>query len=161
MEFSRADAFDDQSSQVAYMNSDSPRDGARSCPVRRCIPDAVSCSSYVTTKLVSTLHQSPEGMDHTKPDLECPLKKSPQPLPAEKQTSSSWIPAVALLFLTVSCAQAIYRAWADSYTVLFIVFAYSTLLLLFWCLRRLDSLPRTSLEVCEHWNSFLQVSPFR
>ncbi|CAA6672770.1 unnamed protein product [Spirodela intermedia] len=81
-------------------------------------------------------------MDPTKADLESLLKKPFPPPPAEEQTFP-WIPALAFLFLTFSCVQAAYRAWADPSTVSFIASAYVALLALFWCLRRLDSLPRS------------------
>ncbi|CAA6672771.1 unnamed protein product [Spirodela intermedia] len=97
------------------------------------------------------------GIYCAKADPKSLLRLSSQPPPAEEQPSFPWIPAAAVLFLTFSCGQAIYRAWADTYTISFIVTAYSTLLALFWCLRRLDRLPRggdASVVTEEKWLKF-------
>ena len=98
--------------------------------------------------LGSELLQFHASMDRTataQPDLESLLDKSLSPaFPKEKNPSffSSLLPLVSILFLTVSCAQAIYNSLDDPSSLAFIVTAYSSVLLLLWCLRRLDNIPR-------------------
>ncbi|CAA7409992.1 unnamed protein product [Spirodela intermedia] len=80
-------------------------------------------------------------MYSTKVDPESLLEEPPSPHSPDGQ-SFSGIPALVFFFLTFTTGQAVHRAWADLSTVSFIVSAYVALLLLFWCLRRLDGLPR-------------------
>lgn len=88
-------------------------------------------------------------MDSFKSDLESPRK--PLPLPSAtnlltpvvaEPAGFPWLLVIAFLFLTINCVQAVYQARGDPWSVSFVVSAYSALVLLFWCLRQLERLPR-------------------
>jgi Family of unknown function (DUF6490) len=51
---------------------------------------------------------------------------------------TSHLPWIGLSFLTYNSAMAIYKSKDDSYAVSFVLTAYLSLLLLFWCLRSIE-----------------------
>ncbi|KAJ8513833.1 hypothetical protein OPV22_004267 [Ensete ventricosum] len=63
------------------------------------------------------------------------------PLQADDSNGFSLLTIIALLFLTVNSLDVAYRSRHDPPTLAFVVFAYSDLMVLLFCLKRMERLP--------------------
>lgn len=67
-----------------------------------------------------------------------PLPQWPAPISNLPKMETSHLPWIGLSFLTYNSAMAVYRSQDDFYAISFVLTAYLSLLLLFWCLRSIE-----------------------
>ena len=70
-----------------------------------------------------------------------PEQQPASPPPEADANGFNFLTIIALLFLTVNSADVAYRSRHDPPTLAFVVFAYSDLMMLLFCLKKMEQLP--------------------